>query len=120
MEIQIYIDSSPCSEIDLEDIVEPALSDIRAWVEKKSVIKLLDSRIEGSVEDWRVGICMKLKSKFKLKDPLSFLYELSKKYKCEFVVAEYDSQADLAEAVCYFGFEEGEPDMFEIANYLGL
>lgn len=61
-----------------------------------------------------------MKSKFKLKEPLNFLYKIAKTHKCEFIIAMLDSESGDLEEVCYFGFEEGRPDLFEIANYLSL
>ena len=120
MDVQIYIDCSLDSELDFAAIVEPITSDLREWLGDKSALSILAYCPEDEVEDWILGLSMKLKNKFKLKDPLNFLYEIAKKYKCEFVVAEYNAENDIREAVCYFGFEEGRPDMYEIANYLGL
>lgn len=120
MNLQIYIDASSYSEIDLEGIVEPVLSDLEAWTENKSVYMVLNLREGETIEDWKLGLSLKLKSKFKLKEPLNFLYEIAARYKCEFVVAELDDKTGEAEPVCYFGYEEGRPDLFEMANYLGL
>ncbi len=120
MDVQIYIDSSIYSEIDLDEQGDALLADLSAWTKNKSAIKLLAFRPEEVAETWKLGLALQLRSKFKLKDPLNFLYELAKKYQCEFVVAEYDDDSDVAQEVCYFGFEEGRPDLHEIANYLGL
>lgn len=120
MDIQIYVDGSSYSDIDLAEISGQLVSELNAWLENKSAVKLLDDRASDDPEDWKIGLGLKLKSKFKLKDPLNFLYDLAKKHQCEFVVAQYDAGADVSEEVCYFGTEEGKPDLFEIANYLGL
>ena len=63
---------------------------------------------------------LKVKNKFKLKDPLNFLYTLAKTHKCEFVIAMACQETGEIQDVCYFGYEEGRPDLFEIANYLSL
>lgn len=120
MDVHIFIDSESYLECSIEDMVEPVRADLRLWVDNKSSVSLLDQCSSDSAEEWKLGIGMKVKSKFKLKGPLNFLYELSQKYQCEFVVAEYDEESGTVEAVCYFGYEEGRPDLFEIANYLGL
>ena len=54
-----------------------------------------------------------------LKDPLSFLHGVAKDHKVDFVVGFFEENGD-SEDVCYFGHEEGKPDIVEIANYLGL
>lgn len=120
MDIHIYIDSSSYSDIDIEEISQDLLAELSAWLNNKSSVSLLDFRPEECLEDWKLGFALRVKSKFKLKEPLNFLYDLAKKYQCEFVVSEYDAKSESSEAVCYFGFEEGRPDLYEIANYLGL
>ena len=73
---------------------------------------------EGSNPSIEVGIELTISKAQKLKEPLNQLYDFAKKYKCDFSVGiiEDDKRSD----VCFFGFEEGRPDMFEIANYLEL
>jgi len=70
------------------------------------------------LRSWELGITLRLKSKAELKEPLNFLYGLAKQTKCEFVVGIHHA-AD-KEDICYFGHEEGRPDMHEVAMYLGL
>lgn len=65
-----------------------------------------------------VGLDLKVKYRKHLTSPLTFLYELAKEHKVEFEVAMLEDAEP--EPVCYFGYEEGSPDAFEVASYLGL
>ena len=121
MDLQIYIDNSSHSDIVLEDISDSVFSALSEWIgAKERHAQLLDKKQENEPASWKLGMSLKVKSKYKLKDPLTFLYSLAQEHKCEFVIAEYDANSDSAEDVCFFGFEEGRPDLHEIANYLGL
>jgi hypothetical protein len=53
-----------------------------------------------------------------LKIPINFLYQLARQQKIDFELGIAES--DQFEAICYFGHEEGRPDIFEMALYLGL
>jgi len=120
MDLHIYIDDADLEAGDLHDLIEPVSASISAWIgeQKKSVQLLVKEASEG--DDIKLGMSLQVKSKYKLKDPLNFLYSLAKEHKCEFVIAIYQADADTTEDVCYFGYEEGRPDLFEIANYLDL
>lgn len=126
MELQIYIDTSDIELDRLQEIQPLVTKTISDWIsEQKLNIKLLpalmvDTDKEQDLADEKLGIHVSVKSKFKLKEPLNFLYSLAKTYKCEFIIAMVDSDSGDLEEVCYFGFEEGRPDLFEIANYLSL
>ncbi len=126
MDLQIYIDTSDIELDRLQEIQPLVTKTISNWIsEQKLNIKLLptlmiDTDKEQDVVDEKLGIHVSVKSKFKLKEPLNFLYSLAKSYKCEFIIAMVDSESGDLEEVCYFGFEEGRPDLFEIANYLSL
>ncbi len=74
---------------------------------------------EGEMQS-PLGIHLQVKRRAHLKAPFSFLYPLAKKHKSEFVVGIIDEKSGDQEEVCYFGFEEGKPDVYEISNYLGL
>lgn len=98
---------------DLIEIQEKLTSDIEAWLDENKLEYRLVTR-----EDY-LAVHLLAKQAYELKTPLNFLNRLAKEQKCDFVVGligEDDSKTD----VCYFGHEEGRPDMFEIANYLGL
>ena len=109
---------------ELEDIAEALYAKIAAWAEPKTTVTAIyrhdDSAepVRGKYRDIEVGIEFSAKNSNKLKEPLNTLYKLAKDYKCEFVVGQIED--DTYQDVCYFGHEEGRPDMFEIANYLEL
>lgn len=65
------------------------------------------------------GVEVTMSTKFDLKDPLNALQSIASKQKCNFVVGFIDEQSGTREDVCYFGHEEGRPDLHEIACYLG-
>ena len=120
MDLHIYIDDADLDEGDLHDLFEPVSASILAWIgeQKKSAQLLVKEASEG--EDIKLGMSLQVKSKYKLKDPLNFLYTIAKEYKCEFAIAIVSSETGTTEDICYFGYEEGRPDLFEIANYLEL
>ena len=108
---------------DIEEIAESLFAQIAAWAEPKTTIQaiLRTDETEAHPTGHRVmdvGIELSVKKIDKLKDPLNQFYQWAKEYKCEFVVGQIEDN-DYRD-VCYFGFEEGRPDRFEIANYLGL
>ena len=120
MHLHIYIDDAELEEGDLNKILESVSKSITTWIgeSKKNVQLLAEQSEEGDV--LKLGMSLQIKSKFKLKDPLNFLYTLAKEHKCEFSIAIVSPDTGDSEDVCYFGFEEGRPDLFEIANYLDL
>ena len=128
MELQIYIDTSDLEPDRLKEISPLILKSISDWIsEQKLSITLISNPTaymnkeqEDNLADEKLGVHIQVKSKFKLKEPLNFLYTLAKTYKCEFIIAMVDSDSGELEEVCYFGHEEGRPDLFEIANYLSL
>lgn len=72
------------------------------------------------VDEWRLGLELDTTKKNELKEPLNFLYHTAQAHELEFVVGKIDQNSGTREAVCYFGFEEGRPDLHEIGLYLGL
>jgi len=118
MHLNIYIDDTHLEEGDLNKMFPPVSASISAWIgENKKNVQLLAQQSEGG-DVLKLGMSVQVKTKFKLKDPLNFLYSLAKEYKCEFAIAIITPETGDSEDVCYFGFEEGRPDLFEIANYL--
>ena len=125
MELRIYIDTADLEDSEIVGISGTISTLISDWVNThKGAWLLSNDRVhEGSLKDLEispVGLGLKLKSKFKLKDPLNFLYTIAKEHKCEFVIAMLEDETGVAEDICYFGYEEGRPDLHEVANYLGL
>jgi hypothetical protein len=108
---------------ELLDIAKPLFDDIAKWAEPKTTITAIyrtDETEEAPVADREadVGIEFSITKPEKLKGTLNALYQMAKTHKCDFVVGvkeegEYQN-------VCYFGNEEGRPDMYEISAYLGF
>lgn len=121
MKIYLYIDAD-----DLDDIAEPMGRAISDWLTENEGKSRFINRRRGeapeqeNVTDWDLGLLIETGRRADLKAPLAFLYDLAKQYECDFVVGFFDATTGRAEKVCYFGNEEGRPDHFEIASYLGL
>jgi len=125
MELHIYFDTADLDDTEIESISGTLSTLISDWASTHKGAWLLpnESTKEGlaqNLESKPIGLGLQLKSKFKLKEPLNFLYTIAKEHKCEFVIAMLDEETGVAEDVCYFGHEEGRPDLHEVANYLGL
>lgn len=114
MKISMYVES-----VNLDDVAKPISSAIVDWIKATgSAASFVDKQDqEGSRQ---LGIELNIRKKGELKDPLKKLYEIANKNKSEFAVGIVDQKTGLSEEVCFFGREEGKPDAFEIANYLGL
>ena len=120
MHLHIYIDDAELEQDDLDKMLNPVSESVSNWIgDNKKNVQLLAQRTELD-DSLKLGMSLQVKSKFKLKDPLNFLYTLAKDLKCEFAIAIVNPDTGDSEDVCYFGFEEGRPDLFEIANYLDL
>lgn len=121
MDIQIYIDTHDLDSEAKNELTANASKDMAEWITQQSQsISLISDANDEQGEADKLGMHINVKSAYKLKDALNFLYTLAKKYKCEFVIAQIQPDTGDAEEVCYFGHEEGRPDLFEIANYLSL
>mgnify|MGYP000627301607 FL=1 len=114
MQLYIYVASD-----DLDELVEPVSEVLIQWIgdanERKQLVNL--------PEEDRLGVNISIESKNQLNKPLKFLYSLAKDHKCDFVIGKFDGGSlgeGAMEDVCYFGYEEGRPDMFEVASYLEL
>lgn len=128
MQIDIYIDTTEFkSEFESEDF--RALSDkftsaFSEWVASHANAAFLFSpnaeTPKEDLADANFGLSLTLSRKQALKDPLNLLYRFAKEQQLEFVIAMRDPESNESEDVCYFGFEEGRPDVYEVANYLGL
>lgn len=124
MKIYIYVDND-----DLTDIVEPFEQAMKDFVESSKFpedrcrfvhLDQDDGESPDRVTDWDLGLVLDTNKKFDLKEPLNFLNRLAKEHEQEFVVGHFDEDTGEPESVCYFGYEEGRPDLFEIGSYLGL
>ncbi|MFT7562126.1 MAG: hypothetical protein ACI93R_004061 [Flavobacteriales bacterium] len=130
MNLYIYVDGT-----DLEEIEEKISSSISSWLSslvsgtkegKKNTLVFVNQRTgaehgsEGDAPGWNLGVNLKVKSKRELKEPLNTLYLLAKEHKRDFVIGIINTKTGVNEDVCFFGHEEGRPDIYEVANYLGL
>jgi len=101
-------------------LADDLMAHINNWLRDSELdAKALDIRSENSNE-WQLGVQFECQRKMVLKQPLDFLFKLAKKMECEFVIGCYDKASGNREDVCYFGYEEGRPDMDEVGIYLGL
>lgn len=73
-----------------------------------------------AVNECDIGLLLNTGKRQDLRAPLKFLHALAKEQRQEFVIGKYDAQTGKPEKICYFGHEEGEADLFEVASYLGL
>lgn len=119
MKVYIYAESD-----DLEAIAEPMSEAIAGWVKKSdgSATLVNDRHQPGEDEAgesfWNLGINLEAKRRSDLKKALQFLYSQATEHKCEFVVGIAASSKGSAQDICFFGYEEGKPDAYEIANYM--
>lgn len=120
MKIYLYLDSDDVDEISV--VAELLVTDVNVWLkESQSIAVLVNAQDEpGTRSDWDLGLTIDTNKKAVLAKPLSFLYGLAKTYKQEFVVGIHDEGNASYENICYFGHEEGKPDVAEVACYLGL
>ncbi|MEH6650997.1 MAG: hypothetical protein V7707_13295 [Motiliproteus sp.] len=128
MDLFIYLDGTHVEPAQYDKVSGPICESISAWVEQNPTnVVLVDSRSSEPDDEALatpelpvLGVHLKVKRKQELKAPLSFFYTLAKEHKQEFVLGILDKSTGATEAVCYFGFEEGKPDAFEVSNYIGL
>ncbi len=113
---------------DVDDHKADLAESITLWLEENQInATLLNQASENqehmtadNPEAWLIGLHLKAKKTKALKTPVNFLQSLTKAHQCDFAIAIYDVKTGATQDVCYFGHEEGKPDIFEIANYLGL
>ena len=113
MDLYFYVASD-----DFEELVEPVSTSLTTWIGDRTEGLSLVNQCEEGV--FRLGINITINEKAKLKKPLSFLYKVAKEHRCDFVIGIFCPDTGSMEDVCYFGHEEGRPDMYEVANYLEL
>ncbi len=123
MKIYLHLEADELDEN--EDRAEILITAISEWLkEGKSAAQLVNANVEEGAErgrtDWDIGLIIETRKKTILAKPLNFLYELAQKEQQEFVVGIYDETHSSYENVCYFGYEEGRPDLHEVASYLGI
>ena len=132
MDLFIYLDGTHIEPNQFDKVSGPICKSISEWVEQNPTHAVLvnprSAEPDGDTPSTSVtgdelpalGIHLAVKRKAELKAPLSFFYTLAKQHKQEFVLGILDKSTGATEEVCYFGFEEGKPDAFEVSNYIGL
>lgn len=102
-----------------ESVANQLMVAINTWLEAEQLaIEVIDERPEDGSE-WLLGLQFDCKRKAAMKQPLEFLFKWAKKAERVFVIGIYDKSGS-RENVCYFGYQEGCPDINEVAMYLGL
>lgn len=109
MQVYIFVDNPNFEE------EESFLSQLGSIVAEQTPFLEFVDRIQDS--NRHLGVLLQPKEPKHLIAPLNALYALAKTLNCEFVVGVVNG-GDY-EDVCFFGKEEGKPDAFEIASYLG-
>jgi hypothetical protein len=123
MDLTFYIDSD-----DFDDIKQAALVQLIEWFkDNPRKIELLVEPIDLDLEQEddianidKLGLQLTISRKSQLKQPLQFLYELAQSLPCEIAFGAIDSQKQISETICYFGAEEGKPDLVELGTYANL
>lgn len=108
---------------ELDDIRSALAVELSQWSEPKTTVTFVNrdadsAETPNTKRSIELGIELTLSKVQKLKEPLNALYKMSKAHHCDFVVGIIEGES--YQDVCYFGDQEGRPDMFEIANYLGM
>jgi len=123
MNVYMYVEAIEIEEVDTTAIAES----IAKWIadtESKAVLvqpnEDSEEELEESDRELTLGMTISITKGRQLKEPLNFLNKLAKDHKVDFVVGMVDDESGEEEDVCYFGHEEGRPDMFEISTYLGI
>ena len=115
MKIFITIDNT-----DLDDIAAEVEAAISAWVADCGCTAEAVNQLDEDTGEWLLGMRIDTGKKAVLKKALDFLHGLAKQYEQDFAVGFIDADSGAAHKVCYFGNEEGRPDISEIGSYLGL
>ena len=123
MKLYIFIETA-----DLEELNQHMIAEWQQWLDETDFAAEFvqnnmpdeESELLGDYSEMELGMVFNIKQKQRLKEPLNFLYQLAKTYRCEFVIGIIDNKTNKKQDVCYFGHEEGKPDLYEVANYIGL
>ena len=113
MKLYIYAESD-----ELEKIRPKLYEAINQWLEDDT--NKVEATAVNEDEEGSIGIHLQVKKPVHLKEPLNFLQRQAKSLKCDFVLGCWSEDDQDREDICFFGHEEGKPDMFEIACYIGL
>lgn len=116
MKLYIYAESDELEKI------RPTLHEaINQWLNDESTkVEATAINDDNGETPGPVGIHLQVKKPVHLKEPLNFLQRQAKSLKCDFVLGCWSDDDQDREDICFFGHEEGKPDMFEIACYIGL
>ena len=113
MDIYCLIDSYDFDE-DVAPNAPAIITAIENWLaESRSSAQLINKQ-----DEQQLGLSINTKRVQTLKKPIAFLFTLTEQWPLDFVIG-VDNNGE-REDICYFGKEEGHPDISEIANYLGL
>lgn len=118
MKIFVYIDAQDLD--DLEDMATEVEAAITTWVQDCDCTAEAINTVDVETGEQLLGLRIDTSKKAVLKKALDFLYDLAKQYEQDFAVGYLDADSGAAHKVCYFGNEEGRPDISEIGSYLGL
>jgi len=116
MKLSIYCQFDDLDlDLDFEQEVQ-LYEDVQAELEKW--LETADQKHQLLNESSRIGLFTSATKPNQLKTPLNFLYSLAKEFKLEFAIAMQEDNE--WHEVCFFGYQEGRPDIFEVGCYLGL
>ena len=113
MQIYIMVDKP-----EFEDKEADAVAAITQWVGEDNPHATLVHVAESEEAEFQLGIEMQIKAAKQLIPPLNEFYKIAKTFKCDFVVGSIEGED--REDVCFFGYEEGRADAFEVGCYLGF
>lgn len=114
MKLFIYVDTP-----DIEEVAEALLTAVTAWVADCNCTAEPVDRLDDVSGERLVGLRLDTSKKAVLKTALDSLHALAAIHKIDFVIGYLDD-AGAPHKVCYFGHEEGRPDIAEVGSYLGL
>lgn len=112
MQICLYAD---CSDLE-DEIIESLSSSLDPWVSEE---KALEKHVCPS-SGLTIGVRLQIRKGRELKNVINHLYRLAKETQSEFVVGLYNEGTQSIDEICYFGHEEGRPDLYEISSYIGV
>lgn len=123
MNIYILVDGS-----DHDDYADEFISAVELWIKNgQGNVCLLNHKQPlasdaktYSLPPWELGITFSTNKKAKLKGPLTFLYGLAETLELDYVVGTQLEEGGSRQDICYFGFDEGRPELSEMASYLGF
>ena len=112
----------------LEEIQEKALRKnypaikqaLQRYVEENnfSDLSLVDGCDMDDIDSWQLGLTQGIKKNKQLQTPVNLCNDLAKEFQLDFEFGFIENAQ--AEAVSYFGYEEGHGDIFMMSQYLGL